>query len=195
MQLHFRTATTEDVPQLKALIESAFRAQDTRPGWIDNLGLSNTFTIATEELITVLAKADSEMLLAFSAEHTTASTTTTTTTNTSTNTNTETPLIGSVGVSKRPGNIGRLSLLAVNPMYAADGIGRQILEYGEEYCIHAWGVEKLSLNTLSVRLQLRAWYARRGYVETGETVPFPMKRVPGLVLPDGIHMVEFEKGV
>ncbi|KAJ5295420.1 hypothetical protein PENANT_c001G05760 [Penicillium antarcticum] len=187
MQLRFCTATGEDVLQLKTLIESAFRAQDTRPGWIDNLGLSNIFTISAEEINTVLSKPDSEMLLVFTTENTT--------TNINTNTINEEILVGTIGVSKRAGNVGRLSLLAVSPTYAGGGLGRQVLEYGEEYCIRVWGVEKLSLNTLSVRLQLRAWYARRGYVETGEVEPFPVDRVPGLELPDGLCLVEFEKGV
>lgn len=179
MQLQFRTATTEDALQVQTIIESAFRAQDTRPGWIDNLGLSTTFSISTEEIKTILTKPDSEMLLAF------------TTDNTKTN---QENLVGTIGVSKRAGDIGRLFLLAVNPAHAGGGVGRQILDYGEDYCIRVWGVERLSLNALSDRVQLKAWYARRGYVETGETEPFPRERFAELELPDGLCFVEFEKG-
>jgi GNAT superfamily N-acetyltransferase len=187
MQLQFRTATPEDIPTLQALIQSAFRAQDTRPGWIDNLGLSEKFKIETEEIKSILDKPDSKMLLAYAANSTNAEP--------SMNTISEEIPVGSIGVSKRAGNLGRLFMLAVNPAYAGDGVGRQILDYGEDYCIRVWGCEKLSLNTLSVRTQLRAWYARRGYVETGDTVPFPVERFTELELPDGICMVEFEKEV
>ncbi|KAJ5990599.1 hypothetical protein N7522_010806 [Penicillium canescens] len=180
MQLQFRTATTEDAPQLQTLIESAFRAQDTRPGWIDNLGLSATFSISTEEIKTILTKPDSEMLLAFTTDNN--------------KTNHENP-VGTISVSKRAGDIGRLALLAVTPAHASGGSGRQILDYGEDYCIRVWGVERLSLNALSDRVQLRAWYARRGYVETGETEPFPREKFAELELPDGLCFVEFEKGV
>lgn len=171
-ELNFRVATEDDAAQLQQLVESAFRAEDSRKGWTDDLGLSSTFRLDVQEIIAMITKADSVMLMATSNENT---------------------LVGSIGSSKRDANYARLFMLAVDTSQQRGGIGRQVLTYAEDYCQRTWGVTTLGLNALSNRKQLISWYSRRGYKMTGETTPFPREKSGNLVLPDGLCFVEFEK--
>lgn len=170
--IKFRTATPDDAPQLQQLVESAFRAEDSRQGWTDDLGLSSSFRIDVEEIMAIIAKPDSIVLMATDDNNT---------------------LVGSIGTSKRDSNNSRLFMLVVDETQRRGGIGRQILAYAENYCQRTWGVTTLGLNALSNRKQLISWYERRGYKQTGETSPFPFERFEALSLPDDLSFVEFEK--
>lgn len=170
--LNFRTATPEDATQLQQIVELAFRTEDTRSDWTDNLGISSDFRIDTKEILAMITKPESVMLMATDDKGT---------------------LLGTIGTSKRDANHARLFMLAVDHTRQCGGVGRQILEYAEGYAARTWGVTTLCLNALSNRKQLIAWYVRRGYKETGDTSPFPRERHEGLVLPDDLCFIEFEK--
>jgi ribosomal protein S18 acetylase RimI-like enzyme len=171
-KLTFRIATEADASRLQQLIESAFRADDSREGWTDDLGLSSSFRIDVQEVLAMIAKPDTVMLMA---------------------TNDEKALVGSIGTAKRDANHARLFMLAVDSSQQHGGIGRQVLAYAEDYCRQTWGVSTLCLNALSNRIQLVSWYSRHGYEKTGETSPFPREKFEKLALPEDLCFVEFEK--
>ncbi|KAF7518072.1 hypothetical protein PCG10_000646 [Penicillium crustosum] len=171
-ELNFRVATEKDAAQLQQLVESAFRAEDSRKGWTDDLGLSSSFRLDVQEIVAMITKPDSVMLMATNAQNT---------------------LVGSIGTSKRDTTHARLFMLAIDTNQQRGGIGRQVLAYAEDYCQRTWGVTTLGLNALSNRQQLISWYLRRGYKPTGETSPFPREKFENLVLPDDLCFVEFEK--
>jgi ribosomal protein S18 acetylase RimI-like enzyme len=172
--LKFRTASLDDAPQVQQLMESAFRAEDSRPGWTDDLGLSAEFRLDMKDVMAMISNPDSVVLLA---------------------TDENNALVGSIGTCKRDTNYARLFMLAVDQGQRRGGVGRQILAYAEDYGSRVWGVTTFGLNALSNRKQLISWYARRGYKETGETMPFPREKYQALTLPDDLCFVEFEKAV
>ncbi|CAG8908381.1 unnamed protein product [Penicillium egyptiacum] len=173
-ELNFRAATEDDAAQLQQLVECAFRAEDSRKGWTDDLGLSSSFRLDVQEVLAMITKPDSVMLMATDNQNT---------------------LVGSIGTSKRSENQARLFMLAVDTSQQCGGIGRQVLAYAEDYCRRTWGVTTLGLNALSNRQQLISWYSRRGYKMTGETTAFPREKFENLVLPGDLCFVEFEKVV
>ncbi|KAJ9271942.1 hypothetical protein DTO212C5_2023 [Paecilomyces variotii] len=182
--LQFRIATPDDAPQLQQLVQSAFRAHDTRPDWTGHLELASNFRIEVDEIMTNITDPDTVILIAF------------TPLNENGNANNDkdiASLVACISVSKCGTAVGRLSMFAVNERYQRGGVGRQVLAYAEDYCHRTWGVEKFSLNTLSTRKALIEWYMRRGYRKTGETSPFPRERFKDLELPDDMCFVEFEK--
>jgi ribosomal protein S18 acetylase RimI-like enzyme len=170
--LKFRIATPDDAPQVQQLVESAFRAEESRAGWTDDLGLSSEFRIDVKDIMAMITNPDGVMLMATDENNT---------------------LLGSIGTSKRGNNHARMFMLAVDESQRRGGIGGQILTYAEDYGSRIWGVTTFELNALSSRKQLIAWYARRGYKETGETSPFPREKFETLTLPDDLCFVEFEK--
>jgi ribosomal protein S18 acetylase RimI-like enzyme len=169
--LQFRIATLDDATQLQAMVQSAFRAEDSRKDWTADMKLGASFRIDVEEITTQITKPDGAILVA---------------TDNST-------LVASIEVSKRSADLARLSMLAVDEHHQRGGIGRRVLAYAEDYCQRTWGVKKLGLNALSTRRELILWYIRHGYRKTGELTPFPKVHVKELALLDDLYFVELEK--
>ncbi|KAL6803511.1 acyl-CoA N-acyltransferase [Trichoderma sp. SZMC 28012] len=172
INLRFRQATTEDAGQIQQLVESAFRAIDSRPDWTGNAELASTFRISVEEVMPRIVNPDNAVLMALDDADN---------------------LVASIEVAKRGINCGRISMIAVNERYQKGGVGRSVLAYAEAYCRQTWNVEKFSLNALSTRKTLIEWYMRQGYQKTGETSPFPRERFLSVALPDDICFIEMEK--
>ncbi|KAK2596708.1 hypothetical protein QQS21_006223 [Conoideocrella luteorostrata] len=170
--LHFRKATPDDASSIQRLVEGAFRTYDTRPEWTGNAELASAFRLDESEVKAKIENPDVVTLMGLDSSN---------------------ALVASIEVSKRGAEVGRLSMIAVDDRYQRGGVGKQVLAYAEDYCRAAWGVKMFSLNALSTREALMAWYMRRGYSKTGETSPFPRERFPGMELPDDMCFVEMEK--
>jgi ribosomal protein S18 acetylase RimI-like enzyme len=170
--LQFRAATPNDAAQLQQMVQSAFRAEDSRERWTSDMDLSSRFRMEVEEVMANITKPDSAILMA---------------------TDENGVLMACIGISKRSADLARLFNLAVDKHHQRGGIGRQVLAYAEDYCRQAWGVRRLGLNALSTREELILWYIRCGYRKTGELTPFLKKHVPGAALPDDMCFVELGK--
>lgn len=78
--------------------------------------------------------------------------------------------IGCVYLELR-GERAYLGLPSVDPKLQRRGIGSALMKTAEEECAKA-GCRYMDLKTVNLRTDNRAFYERRGYVETG-TEPFP----------------------
>lgn len=86
-----------------------------------------------------------------------------------------------------------LGLLCVDPSMHNEGLGAQMLNFAEGYVQKEFGAETLGIDVVSSRTELRAWYQRCGFVETGSRRPFPYDgTVEGMMQP-GLEMVDMEK--
>jgi ribosomal protein S18 acetylase RimI-like enzyme len=65
-----------------------------------------------------------------------------------------------------------LGMLSVAPKAMDRQFGRKLLEYSENRA-KVWGADRIVISVLDVRHTLIAWYERRGYRRTGESIPFP----------------------
>ena len=65
-----------------------------------------------------------------------------------------------------------LGMLTVRPDIQDRGLGRQMLEAAEAHAIDL-GARRIRMTVVGIRDTLIAWYERRGYSRTGETLPFP----------------------
>jgi ribosomal protein S18 acetylase RimI-like enzyme len=65
-----------------------------------------------------------------------------------------------------------LGMLSVSPGAQASGIGKEFLSASEKYAL-AEGCHSIIMNVISLRVELISWYERHGYMQTGETKPFP----------------------
>lgn len=171
--LHFRIATADDAPQIQALIQSAFRAEDTRANWTGSTELASSYHISVDEVLSSMAKPDCAVLVA--ADPATGA------------------LVATVETHRREAGLARLAMLAVDSTRQKSGLGRAVLARAEHYCRDTWGARRLGLNALSIRGELIAWYARCGFARTGETSAFPRERFEGLELPADLCFVELEK--
>ncbi len=99
-------------------------------------------------------------------------------------------IVGFVSLEKRPDYL-HLGLLTVSPELQAAGIGRQLLEFAEAHA-RSIGKPAILITVVNIRTELIAWYERRGYLATGETLPFPEKagkpKVP-------VYLIEMKKEI
>ena len=86
-------------------------------------------------------------------------------------------LIGCVYLEPRENRM-YLGLLSVEPRRQRAGLGSMLLKTAEEKCLSD-GFSFMDLRTVDLRTDNRAFYTRRGYVETG-TEPFPSERTTKL---------------
>jgi ribosomal protein S18 acetylase RimI-like enzyme len=62
-------------------------------------------------------------------------------------------------------------MLTVSPTLQANGIGRQLLHEAELFA-QKQKCEAIFMTVITTRLELIAWYERRGYKNTGKILPF-----------------------
>jgi ribosomal protein S18 acetylase RimI-like enzyme len=63
-------------------------------------------------------------------------------------------------------------MLSVQPAAMDQRLGRTLLEASEAYA-REHGLRRIEMSVVGIRETLIAWYERRGYRRTGESIPFP----------------------
>ncbi|KAJ6015001.1 hypothetical protein N7540_009592 [Penicillium herquei] len=182
--LTFRLATPDDAPSIQNLVQSAFRAADTRKNWTADLELGRNFSVEVDSVLATIEKPNQGILLAFTGV-----------TGTPESENGSAQLVASVEVTKKSPSRARFSLFAVHHEYQQAGIGRRVLAQAELYCREKWGSVIFELDALSTREELIAWYERQGYEQTGMLTSFPVQIYPDLHLSHDLAFVEMEKRV
>lgn len=143
-------AIIEDVPQLVALINSAYRGEESKKGWTTEADLLEGKRINAEGLEKIISKPGSVILKCI---------------------NEEGNIIGCVYLKKN-GIKMYLGMLTVSPVLQAGGVGKKILNASEEYALNE-NCDAIEMTVISVRHELIAWYQRHGYNDTGKRSPFP----------------------
>lgn len=148
--LAFRLATAGDVPALVALIESAYRGDDSRAGWTTEADLLEGQRTDPEGVMAVVTHADSRLLVA----------------------EREGELVACCHVEHR-GSHAYFGMFAVRPTAQGGGLGKVVMAEAERVAREEWGVREMHMTVIRQREELIAWYERRGYRRTGRMSPFP----------------------
>ncbi|MCL2552877.1 MAG: GNAT family N-acetyltransferase [Actinomycetia bacterium] len=146
----FRAATADDVPALVALIESAYRGDDSRAGWTTEADILEGQRTDPAGVLAVIEKPASRLVAVESAGE----------------------LVACCQLEHR-GEHAYFGMFAVRPTLQGAGLGKLIIAEAERFARDEWGVTEMHMTVISVREDLIAWYVRRGYARTGETSPFP----------------------
>ena len=95
-------------------------------------------------------------------------------------------LLGNVWLEPAQAGAWYLGMLSVRPDRQDQKLGRTLLTASEDYA-RTRGATSIRMTVIHQRETLIAWYRRRGYRVTGETIPFPYDHdrlgrpnVPGL---------------
>jgi ribosomal protein S18 acetylase RimI-like enzyme len=145
-------ATMADVPVLVQLVNHAYRSEASRQGWTTEADLlkgelrtdETTLSLALLEAGTVILKA-----VTGSGE-----------------------LVGCVYLQKREERL-YLGMLAVAPNLQAAGIGKKLMTAAEQHA-REQHCTAVFMTVISVRRELLAWYARRGFRDTSVREPMPV---------------------
>lgn len=146
-----RDATTEDVADVVALVESAYRGDSSRIGWTTEADLLEGQRTDVEAVAEIVGDPRSRLLLAVDPDG---------------------AIVGCCHVQRTDASTSYFGMFAVRPGLQGAGTGSALLREGER-CAVNWGSRQMELTVIAQRTDLTAWYERRGYARTGETRPFP----------------------
>ncbi|GHC24128.1 N-acetyltransferase [Kushneria pakistanensis] len=153
-QIRFRIATPDDVQALVSLVTSAYRGESSRTGWTTEADLLDGERLAPEVLLADIKRPGSYVIIAERPGDSTHE------------------LVACAHVAEDNG-AGYFGMFAVRPWLQGHGIGQAVLAEAERVVSEELGLERLRMTVIDVRLELIAWYERRGYQRTGEYQPFP----------------------
>ncbi|WP_442804067.1 GNAT family N-acetyltransferase [Streptomyces luteogriseus] len=148
--LTFRDATDADVDELVALIESAYRGDDSRVGWTTEADILEGQRTDPEGVLEVVKSPDSRLMTVERDGR-----------------------IVACCQLEHQGDHAYFGMFAVSPLLQGAGLGKVIIAEAERQARATWGVREMQMTVISVRDDLIAWYERRGYLRTGRMTPFP----------------------
>lgn len=143
--MQIRPAQPPDVPVLVEIVTSAYRGDASRTGWTTEADLIDGGRTDADELTELLP----DLLVAAEGGE----------------------VLGCCAMTARDG-VGYFGTFAVRPTLQGGGVGAALLAAAERRAADL-GLPAVEMTVLSVRSELIAYYLRRGYVDTGETRPFP----------------------
>ena len=87
-------------------------------------------------------------------------------------------------------------MFAIRPSLQGAGLGTAVLDEAERTAREQWCARSLQMTVIRQRVELIAWYRRRGYEPTGETRPFPSgDERNGIPLRGDLEFVVLEKQI
>jgi ribosomal protein S18 acetylase RimI-like enzyme len=156
--LRFRFGTTDEIPALVALIQSAYRGAESRRGWTTEADLLDGWRTDAESVNGIITAPRSHMLVGESGGQ----------------------MIACCQLQARPPACAYLGMLAVRPGLQGGGVGRALVIEAERGAHLEWGATQMQMQVIRQRESLIAWYERLGYRRNGETAPFPYD-APGII--------------
>ncbi|KQX64167.1 MULTISPECIES: GNAT family N-acetyltransferase [unclassified Streptomyces] len=146
----FRDAVDADVDALVALIESAYRGDDSRAGWTTEADILQGQRTDPDGVLAVIKAPDSRLLTVERQGR----------------------IVACCQLEHRGGH-AYFGMFAVSPTVQGGGLGKTVMAEAERQAREDWGVTEMHMTVISVREDLIAWYERRGYRRTGRMTPFP----------------------
>lgn len=151
--MHVSVARESDLEAIAALVNSSFRGDSSRAGWTTEADMLGGQRTDPDSLRADLAARPGAVVLSMREAPDGA------------------PL-GCVWLEPKGDGVWYLGMLTIRPDLQARRLGRALLGSAEEHAA-ARGAERMRMTVITLRDTLIAWYERRGYVRTGELLPFP----------------------
>lgn len=169
MKTFLRSASKLDADKIALLVNRAYRPLPHERGWTHEADLV-AGRRTTEAQVLSLFCSQSSILVAHQ----------------------DTEIVACVHVqsSECSADIG---MLAIDPGYQTQGLGKLMLECAERHALEHFGVTAFNISVLSSRLELIAFYERRGYTRTGQTMAYPVSAGIGEPIVDGLQVEAMTK--
>lgn len=142
-------AGVKDIPSIIALLDSAYRGEDSKKGWTTEAHLIAGDERTTMEELEELIQKEGTVFLTYRNDNTIAA---------------------CVNLQKTGERI-YLGMLSVSPQLQGKGIGKEMLMAAEEYANQV-NCLSIYMTVISLRYELIEWYKRFGYIDTGERKAF-----------------------
>lgn len=171
--LSFRPAELADVDTIVTLVNSAYRGDSSRQGWTTEADLLDGQRTDADEIRSLILDKNSLILLGWCQGQ----------------------LISSVHLQNTQERAAYLGMLTVRPGLQGAGLGRRVMEAAEDFARRTWGARRMRMTVIDRRHELIAYYERRGYRRTGESIPFPDDPRFGLPKVAGLRLEVLEKRI
>lgn len=143
-------AVRSDIHELEKLVNNAYRGTESKKGWTSEADLLGGIRIDEPELVNYFN--DQQITLLNYKDQ-------------------QDKIIGTVYLELKTNGVLYLGMLSVSPLAQGKNIGKALLEAAESFAKeHDCNIIRITV--ISVRETLIDFYKRRGYVFTGETMPF-----------------------
>lgn len=143
-------AVIADIPELVALVNSAYRGEASKKGWTTEADLLKGDIRTDPATLQELMETPGAVFLKY--------------------VNGKNEIEGCVFLHKKENRL-YLGMLSVSPLIQAKGTGKQLMSSADEYA-RQQHCNAIFMRVLSVRHELIAWYERLGYKRTGEIEPY-----------------------
>lgn len=145
-------ADEKDIRCLVALMDSAYRGENSKQGWTSEADLFIGDKRTDETTVANLIKKPGSVFLKYLNE--------------------ERTLKGCVFLHKKDSRL-YLGMFSVSPSAQGKGIGKELLAAADDYAKEQ-NCTSIYMTVITVRAELIAWYERNGYKKTGKVLPFPV---------------------
>ncbi|MEY4782166.1 MAG: hypothetical protein RIR41_101 [Pseudomonadota bacterium] len=192
--LSFRYARQSDTPSLVALIERAYRGEDTAGNWNSEAHLLKGPRTNDEEISTLIAREDSRFIIAEAGGRLAGCCLVQGLDDPTRNWSSADGPVDSGAASPMATavNAAYFGMFAIDPGTHGGGIGKTLIAEAERRVQELWGANQMVMTVINLRTALIEWYQRRGYRLTGATLPFPFSDTTGETTRD-FHLVEMRK--
>lgn len=170
MTLHSRIATPADALDIATLVNRAYRPTPHEAGWTHEASLIGGDRTTRDQVLALFDGQSALLVLCHGPN-----------------------IVACVQVVPASGSSAYIGMLATDPALQAQGLGKQMLAHAESYASTELGATQLKMSVLSARTELLAFYARRGYVPTGEAEQFPLTAGFGVPLVGGLELLSLTK--
>jgi ribosomal protein S18 acetylase RimI-like enzyme len=187
--LMFRTAGPTEAHDIAALINAAFRAEPSGQTWLTDDQSQRTDMLSVEQVEATLRNPDTPILVGTLADSHSrpialcllrAP-------------EIRPPKTTCMGVPAT--SCAWLRMLAVDPRFHRRGYGAIVLRRAEVFVREKWDAGRLELNVVNTRVELRAWYGKHGFQETGRIMEFPYGNHRDGLLAEGLELVVLGKNL
>lgn len=150
--LYISIVTPQDLPAVTQVVNSAYHGEPGSKSWTSESHLV-TGERTTESILLDLIQQPAVTMFKCSDE--------------------AGKVLGSVLLEKKEGTL-YLGMLSVSPQAQASGIGKKLLQFGEDYA-REHQYPSITITVIDLRHELIDWYKRKGFVPTGKLEPFSNK--------------------
>ena len=173
--LTIRLATPSDRDGIVALMQRAYRGDESRQGWTSEADLIDGERITPEAIDQVLQSPHHRLLIAKNGEG---------------------QLIGCADIeylSETPDTCS-FGKFAVEPSLQGGGVGKVLMEAAEAEASRSFAATRMIMTVIEGRSELIAFYARRGYAATGNSVSMAdIHSDPKMTRGHDLILLEFAK--
>jgi predicted N-acetyltransferase YhbS len=148
-QYHIQPATRHDITAIIQVVNSAYYGEAGSKSWTSEGHLVAGPRITEENLHTYLQQPTVTILKCADEQGT---------------------IVGCVLLEKKKDTL-YLGMLSVNPQIQASGIGKLLLQQAETFA-QQHQYTTITITVIDKRHELIDWYKRKGYIPTGNMIPF-----------------------